>query len=136
MHPGREFPWRYPPTEPYRARFIFPKAPPDRPRPDQVRDVSLYDNYYSPSTHFIPSGMTVRFINRGRHHHTTTAPWVWESGELEPGQSFSLTFTRPGRYYYYCRIHPGCMRGQIEVFPAGPGREPGAGPELRPEKSR
>jgi plastocyanin len=79
--------------------------------------------------------MTVRFTNRGRHHHTTTAPWLWESGELKRGESFSLTFSRTGRYYYYCRIHPGCMRGQIEVFEAGFGRPPGAGRELRREKS-
>jgi hypothetical protein len=134
MPPGHKSSGR-PPSGPYRSLFVFPKAPPARPRPDQVRDVALYDSYYSPSVLLVPSGMTVRFTNRGRHHHTSTAPWLWESGELKPGESFSLTFTRTGRYDYFCRLHAGGMRGQIEVFEAGPGREPGAGRELRPEKS-
>jgi plastocyanin len=124
-----------PPTGAFRSNFVFPKAPPAHPRPDQVRDVALYDNYFSPSVLAIPSGMTVRFTNRGRHHHTTTAPLLWESGELKKGESFSLTFSKTGRYNYFCRLHTGLMRGQIEVFEASPGRGPGAGRELHKEKS-
>src|SRR4051812_15815584 len=50
-----------PPTERYRSTFYFPKDPPARPKDDQVREVTLYDNYFSPSYLMIPSGMTVRF---------------------------------------------------------------------------
>jgi len=105
-----------PPAEPYRSLYFFPKDPPARPADDQVRDVTLYDSYFSPRTLSIPSGMTVRWTNEGSHEHTTTADWLWESGDLRRGKSFSITFSRPGTYYYYCRHHPQDMRGTIVVF--------------------
>jgi hypothetical protein len=46
---ARRTPAVYPPTEPYRSPFFFPKEPPAWPRPDQVRDVHLFDNYSSPA---------------------------------------------------------------------------------------
>jgi len=104
-----------PPAEPYRSAFFFPEDPPAEPAEDQVRDVSLNDDTFSPSLLMIPSGMTVRFTNTGRHHHTTTCNWLWESGNLRKGESFSVTFSRPGKYYYYCRHHRN-MRGTIIVF--------------------
>ena len=104
-----------PPTDPYRSSFYFPKDPPARPTADQVRDVTLYDDYFSPSYLMIASGKTVRFTNRGDHAHTTTCNWLWESGDLKRGASFSITFSRPGRYYYQCRHHRD-MYGTIEVF--------------------
>jgi len=103
-----------PPTERYRSSFYFPKDPPARLSDDKVRDVTLYDDYFSPNYLMVPSGMTVRFTNRGDHHHTTTSNWLWESGELHKKDTFSITFSRPGRYYYYCRHHR-AMRG-IDVY--------------------
>jgi len=105
-----------PPVEPYREAFFFPKDSPAAPKSDQVRDIAMYDNYYSPSVLYVKPGMTVRWTNRGKHHHTTTANWLWESGELSQGASVSLTFTRSGTYYYYCREHPYWMRGTIVVY--------------------
>ena len=84
----------YPPTEPYRAAYFFPRGA----KAERSREVSLYDNYYSPSTLYVPAGTQVRFKNEGRHTHTATCDWVWESGELGPGETFTLTFTRTGTY--------------------------------------
>jgi len=105
-----------PPVTPYRSAFFFPEEPPANPRPYEVRDVSLMDNYFSPSLLYVQAGMTVRWTNRGRHQHSTTADWLWESGAVRRGESFSVTFTRPGTYYYYCRLHPRDMRGVIVVY--------------------
>jgi len=41
---------------------------------------------------------------------------VWDSGLLDPGESFSFTFTTPGTFDYYCIPHP-FMQGQIVVSP-------------------
>jgi plastocyanin len=106
----------YPPTAPYREPYFFPEAAPLRPPSDKVRDVTLYDTYYSPSLLFVSSGMTIRWKNCGKHHHTITCNWLWESGEMKTGDSFSLKFTRVGTYKYSCRLHPQYMRGKIVVY--------------------
>jgi plastocyanin len=102
-------------VEPYRSDYFFPDESPAKPDRAKLREVELKDDYFLPSYLFIPSGTTVRFINKGRHHHTCTCKRLWESGELGKGDWFSLTFSRKGRYSYYCRHH-GDMRGVIEVF--------------------
>jgi hypothetical protein len=106
----------YPPIAPYRELYYFPHAAPLKPPPEKVRDITLYDNVYSPSILYVSSGMTVRWTNRGKHHHTITSDWRWESGELKPGESFSLTFTQKGTYHYYCRLHSHYMRGKVVVY--------------------
>jgi plastocyanin len=40
------------------------------------------------------------------------------TGFIEPGNTFSLTFTKPGNFGYVCTVHPG-MRGMVEVREAG-----------------
>ena len=106
------YPPQFPPTTPYRSSFFFP----DSARAERKREVRLYDNYYSPSLLMVPAGTEVRFINDGRHSHTVTCNWLWESGDLKPGQSFSLIFTRYGTYYYDCRHHDQWMRGTVTVY--------------------
>lgn len=41
----------------------------------------------------------------------------FNSGMLEPGQSYTLRFTEPGVYNYICFLHPG-MQGAVIVTPA------------------
>ncbi len=41
------------------------------------------------------------------------------SGFLLRGKSYSLTFTKPGTYSYYCLIHVPEMEGSVVVQPAG-----------------
>lgn len=44
----------------------------------------------------------------------------YNSGVLEPGQSYSLMFTKPGTYEYLCLIHDEMgMTGNITVLPPG-----------------
>jgi plastocyanin len=87
---------------------------PERPR--YTRDVRLYDNYFSPSLLYVPSGTTVRWTNHGKHHHTVTAFGLLDSGEVEPGGSFSAHFVYPGTYDYLCEFHPARMYGQVVVY--------------------
>jgi plastocyanin len=115
-YPRRSRAPEYPPIEPYRQLYFFPHAAPSRPAPDKLREVTLYDNYYSPSILYVTSGTTVRWTNQGTHHHTVTCNWRWESGELMPGDSFSLQFSRVGTYDYYCRLHSKLMRGKVVVY--------------------
>jgi len=41
------------------------------------------------------------------------------SGVLGPGQTYTLTFPKAGRYAYYCLLHAPEMIGQVIVQPAG-----------------
>jgi hypothetical protein len=84
--------------------------------PYKWREVSLYDNYFSPSILVIFAGMTVRWTNQGRHHHTATSGLgLWDSGDLGPGKSYNVTFKKPGVYYYFCRFHDRDMKGVVVV---------------------
>jgi plastocyanin len=104
----------YPPTKPYRSEYLFPKPAPARPA--EVEEISLMDDYVTPGTLHVPAGMTVRWKNEGRHEHTVTSPWKWESGMLRPGKTYSLMFVKPGTYYYFCRMHRKDMHGVIVVY--------------------
>jgi hypothetical protein len=47
--------------------------------------------------------------------HTVTAlEGTFDSGKLNGGESFSVTFTKPGTFLYKCLIHP-TMKGTVIV---------------------
>ncbi|MCC6313143.1 MAG: cupredoxin domain-containing protein, partial [Thermomicrobiales bacterium] len=47
--------------------------------------------------------------------HTATAKGkVFDSGNLDPGASYSFAFTQPGTYDYVCSYHAG-MKGTVVV---------------------
>lgn len=91
---------------------------------------------FDPPDLTIQVGTTVTRVNRSPIPHTTTddptknpvaqifpqyaelPPCAvrWDSGLLNPGQSFSHTFTVPGRYHYFCIPHVlSGMRGSVSV---------------------
>ena len=72
----------------------------------------------------IAAGTRVTWTNHDDMPHTATADdQLWDSGLLQPGESFSFTFTGGGTFAYHCSIHgAGFMSGKIVV--TGP---PGAG---------
>ncbi len=64
----------------------------------------------------IPLGATVTWTNRTAVAHTVTGEALTfaDSGLLDPGDSFSQTFTEPGTYSYVCGPHP-WMTGTVVV---------------------
>ena len=52
-------------------------------------------------------------------HTATSTTGAFDSGDLAQGESFSVTFTTPGTYDYFCTPHP-TMTGQIVVQAAAP----------------
>lgn len=66
---------------------------------------------FSPQELHITAGQTVTWVNKGTMHHTVTADDdSFNSGFVEPGQSYSHIFLQPGRYPYHCVLH-GSERG-------------------------
>jgi plastocyanin len=76
---------------------------------------------FSPSTLTIAVGDTVTWTNSHSEAHTATASGgAFDSGTLNPGQSFSFTFTAAGSFPYVCNFHPE-MTGTITVQAAAAG---------------
>jgi plastocyanin len=63
----------------------------------------------------VPVGTTVTWTNLDSVAHTATADdGTFNSGNLNPGQSYSYQFDKSGSYTYNCTYHPG-MQGTIVV---------------------
>ncbi len=72
---------------------------------------------YSPATITVVIGMnaTVTWVNQDSMPHTVTATdKTFDSGNLDPGKSYTHTFTLPGVYTYYCVYHY-WMKAQVIV---------------------
>ena len=79
----------------------------------------VIDNFaFSPSTLTVKAGTTVTFTNVGDLPHDATAlkQGDWGTGLLAKGESKTVSFMKPGMYYYICTPHP-WMYGQIIVEP-------------------
>jgi len=77
--------------------------------------VSIEDFYFEPADAAIQAGDTVTWTNEGARPHTVSADdGSFDSGTLQPGQSFSWTFEESGTVTYHCDIHPS-MRGSVSV---------------------
>lgn len=70
---------------------------------------------FQPEILKVKVGAKVTWTNDDTVAHTVTADTTsFASGNLQPGGSFSFTFTRPGTYAYHCSIHPS-MHGSVVV---------------------
>jgi plastocyanin len=86
--------------------------------------VSIEDFYFEPSEAAIQPGDTITWTNEGNTPHTVTADdGSFDSGTLQPGESFSRTFQNPGMVTYHCSIHP-FMTGSVSVGQSGGGTAP------------
>jgi plastocyanin len=55
----------------------------------------------------IPAGTKVTWINHDDVPHTVVSTeQKFKSKALDTDESFSFTFTEPGKYPYFCSIHP------------------------------
>ena len=78
------------------------------------------DQCYIPSQIIIPNGDQVTWINEDSAFHSVTSGFYneptgfFDSGYLDPYQSFSFIFDKIGIYDYYCTLHP-WMKGQVIV---------------------
>lgn len=72
----------------------------------QGPSVSVTDNSFSPRELYIQAGQAVTWVNNGEEIHTITADDnTFDSGNFASGKTYSHTFTQPGRYPYYCKLH-------------------------------
>jgi glucose dehydrogenase/DNA uptake protein ComE-like DNA-binding protein/plastocyanin len=79
---------------------------------------STLPNSMAPQNMRVPVGTTVTFLNPSgnttAHCATQFYEGLFDSGPLQPGQSFAFTFTRPGEYFYNDCTSPGTT-GKVVV---------------------
>ena len=70
---------------------------------------------FSPATSEVQIGTAVTWTNSDTITHTVTDKNAqFDSFDIAPGESWSLTFTEVGLFEYYCKYHP-MMEGSITV---------------------
>ena len=72
-----------------------------------VAAVDIKEFAYTPPTLTVTAGTTVKWINHDEEPHTiTSASGTFTSAGLSHDDVFAQTFLRPGRYEYFCALHP------------------------------
>jgi plastocyanin len=73
-------------------------------------------NYvFDPPASVVPAGTLVTVRNSDAVAHTFSGNHL-DSGSLAQGDSFTVDFTTPGTYRFFCAVHP-FMNGVIDVEP-------------------
>lgn len=83
---------------------------------NQVTIVGIkHSKSFSPNPMEVKVGDTVTWTNDHREGHTVTSKSSeFNSGDIQPGQTFRHTFDKTGSFDYYCIIHPS-MVGKVNV---------------------
>jgi len=71
-------------------------------------DVKIKDFMFGPKTLTVPVGTTVTWTNNDDDPHTVASidKTTFKSSALDTGEKYSYTFTKPGKYAYFCSVHP------------------------------
>jgi len=107
------------------GEFIFRLQPPFTSPPSYTPDVvtmpagtAATSGNFSPAKIVVIIGQnnTVTFTNDDSAPHTVTADdGSFDSGNLNPGASWTYTFTTPGTFTYHCNYHS-FMHGTVVVM--------------------
>ena len=90
--------------------------------------VNIGDNFFDPPQAAVEPGSTITWTNKGDEPHTVTADdGSFDSGRLNPGDSYTVAFDGQGTVTYHCEIHPE-MRGSVTVGGGGGGGVPAEQP--------
>ena len=92
----------------------------------ETMTVSIKNFAFDPPNTTVSAGTTVTWVNDDQVPHTATAnDGAFDSGTLQPGQSYSFAFDKPGTYAYHCNIHP-YMTATVTVSGASASASPSA----------
>jgi plastocyanin len=81
----------------------------------QSETVDISNYKFQPETISVGTGAKVTFTNSDDTKHTATADdGSFDTGDLDQGDSTSVTLSKPGEFTYYCRYHP-FMKATIDV---------------------
>jgi plastocyanin len=96
-----------------------PAAGSDDPATGGDVPVSIVDMVYAPATVEVTAGTTVHWTNDDSVIHTVTArDGSLNSGIMQTGAEFNLTFDEAGTFDYFCAVHP-LMTARVVVTDPG-----------------
>jgi len=82
---------------------------------DDTVFVDIHNLAYGIETLELAAGVTVVWRNMDPVQHSVIADdGTFDSGLIDPGQSFTVTFTEPGEHTYHCMPHP-FMKARVVV---------------------
>jgi plastocyanin len=85
--------------------------------------VTVQNFAFHPAEMTIFTGDSVGWRNHDGFHSTTSDDGLWDFGAANAPWGFASTFTAPGDYMYYCKIHGAAggvgMSGVIHVLDPG-----------------
>jgi plastocyanin len=86
------------------------------PQAGEKSSVSIVNMSFSPTSTSIKKGTAVTWTNNDSVAHTVTADTgsAFDSGNLNPGKTFSHTFDTAGTFAYHCTYHSN-MHGTVTV---------------------
>jgi plastocyanin len=74
--------------------------------PGRTLNVSVTNAGFTPQTMTVPRGATVQWTNNSNAAHRIVGPAnAWDSGQLQPGATFSHEFRAFGTFTYTCTLH-------------------------------
>ena len=84
--------------------------------PALAEETVTIDNFtFAPAEITVRRGEEVRWVNQDDIPHVVAASdGAYTSPPLDTGDGFARSFAEPGRYEYFCAIHPH-MKGTIVV---------------------
>jgi plastocyanin len=82
-------------------------ADPGDPPPGGI-EVKIDNFSFGPMTMTVAAGTTVTWTNEDDVPHTVVSEdkTTFKSKALDTGEHFSYTFTKAGKYPYFCSVHP------------------------------
>ena len=85
---------------------------------EDTKKVEIDNSMYIPASITVTKGTTVNWVNKDIVAHTVTSDTgIFNSGIINPGNSFGQTFNNVGIFKYHCNIHL-FMHGVVKVIPS------------------
>lgn len=82
----------------------------------RTTEVTIADFDFEPPAIEVDAGAQVRFTNEDSAVHTATSEeqGLFDSDDVEQGQTQTVTFDQAGTFAYFCVYHP-TMKGEVVV---------------------
>src|SRR5512140_3789797 len=98
------------------SSYSTPTGPSNPPPASSSPTAVLIQSFqFAPSPITVAKGSTITWTNKDAVAHTATADdGSWDTGNIAPGASKSLTFANSGTFAYHCTVHP-MMKSSVVV---------------------